>query len=856
MTDRENDAPIPIPPTDSERHPTACRYCIVGCGYEVYKWPVGKEGGEEASQNALGIDYPAQVLQGQGITSNQHTIIEENGQQYHVVVKPDDENPVNNQSGSKGDHSIRGGTIANTLYGPDNQTDDRFTTPMIRIGNKLTPVDWDTAVKAFGIATRLATEDGQDPNGYGMNLYFYQFMENTYTGTKLCYDVIGSPNWGGHNRPTLTPENPSVVNAGLHEWTYAYEDTHEADTMFIVGASPYETQSIIFQEHIVEGVQNGANLVFVNPRRTFTANYAENNGGLFLQVNEATDAVLMNSIARHILDQGWEDTEFLNEWVMSDKDDIEGEGWFQKEFGLTPDGLRNHLDDSRYAPENAADITGVPAEDIREAAELIAKPKSDGERKRTTFLWEKGLIWGWSVENGAAMVNLPIITGSVGKPGAGVSRLGGHQEGFVMGGPAGDVISERSTQTFELSDGTEQTISPNVIERVKDGEIKHWHVVGCNQLRSTYNTQELRNEVRERIDGPQPQNASLDEIERAWRERIEQGGVIHTQQDIYPNEHTPMADIVLPAATWGERSDFHRWNGDRRLRHYAGFMEPPGSAKNDWEIFSLLGEEMGATDMDWEDSEEVFEEICSEVQTHGPHSLEGIHQKAQAEGKTCAEVMKELDTEGIRLPAKYEDGELVGTPRLHTPDEETPGEGRFYTGSGNAVLIRSDWDRVKDHYDQMKPDESAGELWITNGRLNRLWQSMYTHQRDPYILKRFPQNIVELNTEDAERLGIEAGDLVEVRNDDVYNMFGENGEGSFTAVAYVTEDPPQGEIVPQGTAFAYFLHYKQTNNDIVPAYLDPANPLPAYKYAKGQVRRIGESDLKDEMSFQARNVAP
>ena len=128
--------------------------------------------------------------------------------------------------------------------------------------------------------------------------------------------------------------------------------------------------------------------------------------------------------------------------------------------------------------------------------------------------------------------------------------------------------------------------------------------------------------------------------------------------------------------------------------------------------------------------------------------------------------------------------------------------------------------------------------------------------RDPYSIKRYEQNFIELNPADAQRIGVEAGDLVEVRNDNVYNMHGENTEGSFTAVAYVSEDPPQGQIVPEGTAFTYWLYPDQENNDLSPEYLDPANPNPAHKYGSGQIVRFGESELKETMSFLPRNVAP
>ena len=849
-----HDNDVPIPPTSAERHSTACRYCIVGCGYEVFKWPAGEEGGPSADENAFGIDFPAQALGGNGITTEMHTVIEENGEEYNVIVKPDDDNPVNNQW-SSGDHSVRGGSIAQSLYSPENDTEDRLKYPQIRIGGTLQPVDWETAIKAVAKANELAM-DRNGPNGVGQKLYFYQFVENTYAGTKLHFDVIGSPNWGGHNRPALTPENPGMRNAGLWQFAYDYEDTQKADNVVMVGAEFYENKSIIFQEHIQLGVQDGATPVHIDPRQTFTSNYSQNNDGMHLQLEVGTDAVLLSSVARHILEQGWENTEFIEEWTMRERSTIDDEGWYQKEFGQTFEEYQDAiLDEPRYKPENAAEITGIPAEDIRSFAELIGKPDENGERPNTVFLWEKGLIWGFSHENSAALGNLVLLTGSVGRPGAGLSRGGGHQEGFWVGGPAGEAIGEHSTQTFTTSDGEEVTIAPDTDERVRNGEILHWHVIGCDPVRGSYNTQQLRNAVRERTSGPQPQSADAEEIARAWAERMDQGGMVLTNQEIYPRTTTEFADIVLPATTWGEESDYHRWNGERRLRQYSGFMEGPGEAKPDWEIFSMIGQEMGATDMNWGSADEIFEEIASEAD-HGVHALKAIHDKAQEEGKTTAEKVSEMDTTGIQLPARLEDGELVGTDRVHQPDEKVPGSGRFFTSTGDAIFMQVDWNRVEDVYEELKPDPSNDEIWVTNGRVNRLWQNLYSHTRDPQIIKRFKQNFIELNPADADRIGVEAGDLVEIRNDDVYNMYGENTEGSFTAIAYVTEDPPQGQIVPEGTAFTYWLYPGQVANDIAPAYLDPANPNPSYKLAAGEVVRLGESELKEEMSFQARNIAP
>ena len=849
MTAERPENEVPLPPADAERFPRVCRYCIVGCGYEVFKWPVGEEGGPTADENALEVDFPTDGMDGNWPSPHMHQVIRENGQEYNVLFKPDDDSVVN-----KGQHSVRGGTQAESLYSPYSQGyDDRLKQPQIRIGGSLTPVDWDTAIEAFARVTEYATEQN-GPNGYGQKMFFYQFVENTYAGTKLCFDVIGSPNWGGHNRPALTPECPGMVNAGLSEWSYSYEDAAEADTIVIAGGDPFENQDVIFEEYIDQG---DADIVQINPRRTFMANYAENQGGVFLQVNEATDPVLLNAIARHIVDQGWHDETFIDEWLMNDREAIDDEGWYNEEFGMTPEEYFDLLDDPQYAPENAAELTGVSAEDIRAAAELIAQP--DAEETNTLFMLEKGLIWGWSHENTGAYANLPLLTGSVGREGTGITRLGGHQEGFWTPGSEGSVIEERSTQTFDGERVSDATIPPNATHRVRDGEILHWHVIGMDPLRHSYSTQDLRNRVRERTSGPQPQSADIDEIERAFRERIDQGGMVITHQEIYPNTTTEYADIVLPAlaSEAGEGGNYHRWNGERRLRHYAGFMEGPSNAKADWEIFKLLGQRLGADDMDWERPEEIFTEITRDFEG-GEHDMHAIYEVADEQGKTPAELMRELDTDGVQMPTYVDDsGDLAGTPRVHAPDDsDRQLEHRFHTGTGKAIFQRVDWNRVSDVYEQISPNSDAGEIWVTNGRVNRLWQNMYTHQRLDYIKKRYEQNIIELNPNDAAERGIEAGDLVEIVNEDVYNQHGENKEGSFTAVAYITEDPPQGQVCPEGVAFAYWLYPEQVNNDIVPAYLDPANPNPGYKYGKGKIRRLGESDVKDEMSFKARNVAP
>jgi arsenite oxidase large subunit len=95
-----------LPPIGAKVVPTACDYCVVGCGYLAYTWPVGDDGGPKASENALGADFPVSVLSGNWISTNMHTIVDIDGRPNNVVVIPDSSIKVVNIGG---DHSVRGG---------------------------------------------------------------------------------------------------------------------------------------------------------------------------------------------------------------------------------------------------------------------------------------------------------------------------------------------------------------------------------------------------------------------------------------------------------------------------------------------------------------------------------------------------------------------------------------------------------------------------------------------------------------------------------------------------------------------------------------------------------------------------
>jgi arsenite oxidase large subunit len=316
--------------------------------------------------------------------------------------------------------------------------------------------------------------------------------------------------------------------------------------------------------------------------------------------------------------------------------------------------------------------------------------------------------------------------------------------------------------------------------------------------------------------------------------------MVLVQQEIYSNALTEDADMLLPAVPWGEE-EFARMQAERRLRMYSKFMEPPGEAKPDWWIIAQVAQRMGFDGFDWKDSNDVFEE-AAERSKGGVHDYAALVDMARSQGRRAHDLLRELGTTGIQCPIKLENGELVGTVRIH--------EDSFGTASGKAVFPKGDWKNVEPFQKDFAPQ--GDELWVTNMRINEHWQSQFDDIRIPYRWERFPANILEINPSDAASRGVESGDWVEVSNDNVLTQTGGRAAGKFSAVAYVTDQ------VPAGVTCSYFLfgqgRLDMAANSVSPGQADPINNRYRYKLGKGTVTRTGESEFKQTMSFVPRNL--
>jgi len=825
---------VPLPPTDAEQFKTVCQFCIVGCGYRVFRWPVGRDGNSHPTGNLLGVDYRKQLpTSAPWLSPANHTqIVDKNGARFNVIIVPDENCSVN-----RGLSSVRGGGLAATLYAPDKSTNDRLHSPLLSAKQKQVVIDWDEAVD-LGSRVIKAVIDRWGADAIGMKFFDHGGggggFENNWAVGRFFFSSVRTTTASIHNRPAYNSEVHAAADAGLVPLTNAYTDATLADTLLIVGANPYETQTNYFLNHMIPNLSGASQheklrtfgeepteagrMIIVDPRRTMSVSAAESAAGkeriLHLQIEPGTDIALLNAISRVILDRQWHDIGFIRKRMEWQTFEAYQRSTLAVDLSITT------------VIKEASEITGITPEKIYLAAEWIARPKQGGYRKRSLLHYEKGLIWGLkNYENVAAIVDLGLLTGNVGKPGTGISRLGGHQEAYVRPPYTGGRPAR------------------NVDEAVRRGEVKCYWVGGCNPVLTTLRSKAVASEMKTRAALV---TVALDDtIGRPIGERVarivdalKNGGMFLIGQDIYPTATNKMANLVLPAAQWGEMN-LTSINGERRLRLYPKFMDPPGQSIPDWAIIAKFGKRLHQLykddrnplmssrflDYDWGNDEDVF--IHARYQFTGTNDdpMEGY-------AGVTYKLLKKLGNDGIQTPTRLINKIPVGTVRMHE-------DGHFFTATGMArfIFAPQPW---PGYANKVLQQRRQFRFWINNGRANHIWQTLYHHQRIPYFQEHNPLPFIEMHPRDTAELSIKPGDIVEVFND----------VGSVEAMAYITNS------VKPGHTFMLFGHPKGSVGNLVSDHVDPTTTIPYYKGVWANIRRLrSEPELIKNMSFLPRNIA-
>ena len=363
--------------------------------------------------------------------------------------------------------------------------------------------------------------------------------------------------------------------------TSSYAEVETAEVVVLWGSNAREAHPIYFH-HVLQGVRNGAKLFVVDPRRTASAQFSD----MWLGLNVGTDIALSNTIAREIIHAG-----------LAHKEFIEGSTSNFTEYANSVEP---------WTLEVGSKVTGVPAEAIRELAHAFAKAGS------AQLCWTLGITEHHNgVDNVLSLINLALLCGHVGRPGAGLSPLRG-QNNVQGGGDMGalpnklpgfqdvedDVAREKFNQKWNCvippKNGWNLT---EMFEAMEHKELRAVFVIGENPAQS--------------------------EADGAHATHLLENLDFLVVQDLFLTKTAQLADVVFPgSASWCE-SDGTVTNSERRVQRVRKAINSPGNAHDDIQIILDLAREMGH-DWKYESSEQIWDELRSLSPMHAGMSYKRL----------------------------------------------------------------------------------------------------------------------------------------------------------------------------------------------------------------------------------------
>ena len=467
------------------------------------------------------------------------------------------------------------------LYGstPWASSAERLTQPLDREHGELVETDWETAMgRVVEVSKRLLAERG--PLALGFYTSGQLFLEEYYTLGVIGKAGLGTPHMDGNTRLcTATAAAAFKESFGADGQPGSYTDIDHCDAIFLFGHNMAETQTVLWAR-ILDRTRgsNPPTLVCVDPRRTPVAEEAIRTGGVHLPVKVGTNLALMNALTREL---------FVNDWI--DRDWVE-----QHTVGV--DQLRQMVE--ACTPEWAGQICAVDPRDVRRAARVFGQ----SERVLSTVL--QGFYQSHQATASAVAVNnLHLLRGQIGAPGSGVLQMNGQPtaQNNRECGADGDLPGFRN---WNNRDHVEQLAD---LWNVDPATIPHWapptHVMEMFGYAEEGSIEMLW------ISGTNPA-VSMPQTGRI--RNILKGGCFVVVQDLFLTESGRLADVVLPAAGWGEKTGTFT-NTNRVVHLSETAVDPPGQAKSDLDIFLMYAKGMGLVDRDhqplpnWTTPEEAFE---------------------------------------------------------------------------------------------------------------------------------------------------------------------------------------------------------------------------------------------------------
>jgi anaerobic selenocysteine-containing dehydrogenase len=694
------------------------------------------------------------------------------------------------------------------LYGwQANNSPDRLRRPLVRGGGQLVETDWDTAM---GRIVNRSRELLNGPGGWG-HFGFYTsgqlFLEEYYTLAVIGKAGIGTPHMDGNTRLcTATAASALKASFGTDGQPSSYTDVDYCDAIALFGHNVAETQTVLWMRMLDR--RRGPNrpaLIAVDPRATPVALEAD----VHLRPRSGTNLALMNGLLRELIHKGWYDEEYVAAHTI----------------GF--DELCRVVDD--YPPDRVADICDVPEHDLLAAAEIL------GSSRRLLSTVLQGFYQSNQATAAACQVNnLHLIRGMLGRPGAGIYQMNGQP------------TAQNTRETGADGDlpGLRNWSNPQHIQQLADlwnvdsAIIPHWAPPTHSMQIFRYAEQGSIKLLWISATNPA---VSLPDLARI-RKILAKPELFVVVQDLFLTETARLADVVLPAATWGEKLGTFT-NADRTVHISEKAVDPPGEARSDLDIFLDFARRMDFRDRDgqplikWTDPESAFEawQACSKGR---PCDYSAITYDRLRGGS------------GIQWPCT--ESAPDGTERLYT-------DGRFNTDPDYCETYGQDFatgaEFAADEYRAKEPDGRAFlhavryspspevtsqdfPLLLNTGRTVYQFHTRTKTGRAPQLNAAAPEAWVEISPEDARTLGVGEGDLLRV----------ESPRGALEAPARLSGVRPGVIFVP--------FHYgywdaegsgpgsgaPRAANELTITAWDPVSKQPIFKVAAVRVTRVGPAD--------------
>ena len=616
-------------------------------------------------------------------------IIVNNDSKNGVTVTGDINHPVN-----KGMLCSKGMNLHYVV----NDTSDRILYPEMRWSKShpMERVSWDAGLdRAAAVFTSIINKYG--PDSVGFYISGQCLTEEYYLANKLVKGFLKTNNIDTNSRLCMSSAVVGYKKTfGEDSVPIAYDDIELADTFLITGANPAWCHPILFRRIEQHKEKNPkVKIIVIDPRRTDSALAAD----LHLQIIPGTDIVLYHAIAKRLIEKGYIDNDFI-------KNHTENFNLYKELVASSP-------------LEKASKLCGISVDEIKLAADIIGKSKA------FISLWAMGLNQSAiGVDKNTALLNLSLLTGQIGKPGAGPFSLTGQPNamgGREVGGMANllavhkelnNPVHRKEVADFWGVDSVSEKpglTATEMFEALESGKMKAIWIICTNPLVSLPDSRRVEKALA---------NAKFVVV-----------------QDISHNADTAkFADLLLPAAGWLEKEGTMT-NSERRISYLPKGINAPGEALSDVEILIRFAKKMNFNGFNFNTTEDVYKEYC--LLTKGTHiDISFLN-------------YNRLKNEGtFQWPVP--DYGHPGTPRLFT-------DKKFYTPSQKAIFnIPTVIENTSEQPNAQFP------LILTTGRIRDQWHTMTKTGKVSRLMTHTPSPMLEINPIDAFKIAINDGDIVVV----------------------------------------------------------------------------------------------